>query len=136
MARQLRDETKPIALACGLLEDSGRALFLIRRSQDGKELLELPCARVFPGDDPMSKATGAFKAQTGVDAHSAGIALESRHNTGSRKKKHFVPVLVFRMDAKNKTARPSGEFSGFRWLPLAEAKKMRLARNAEWLNST
>lgn len=129
------DKTKPVSLAVALLEDNKRALFLVRRGQDGRESLELPSSRVFPGDDPMSVAVDAIRSQAGIDAHSQGAGFEAKHNAGSRRHKHPVPVLVFRMQAKTMSARPSGEFTGFKWIPLAEAKKMRLGRNAEWLHS-
>ena len=135
MAQELREKASPVALACALLEDNNRALFLVRRGQNGGEAIELPCALVFPGEDPAGLAVGALREKAGIDAHSPGVAFEARHNAGSRKHKHLVPVLVFKMVAKDRTARPSSEFSGFRWVPLAEAKKTRLGRNAEWLNS-
>jgi hypothetical protein len=132
MARELRDKTKPTALACALLEDGGRALFLVRRDAQGREKLELPNALVFPGDDPAATATGALRVQAGIDGYSKGEGFEARHNAGSRRNKAWVPVLVFRMDAKNKSARPAGGLSA-KWVPLDAAKSMPLGRSAEWL---
>ena len=39
----------PSALACGLLEDGDRALFLVRIDEKGQERLEMPCVEVMAG---------------------------------------------------------------------------------------
>jgi hypothetical protein len=122
-------------LACGLLEDSGRALLLVAKGRDGKERLCLPYALVMPGEDPVSAVAAAFRSQAGIDAQAHEIAVEGRHNAGSRKRKAWVPAMAFRMTAKNARAVPSKEFSGFRWVPLGEVANLRLAREAEWLRN-
>lgn len=131
--RQKTGAPLPKALACGMLEDGGRILFLVRRDVNGIEKIEMPCVLVFSGRDPLAELAAGFRRQTGIDAQIHEIIVEARHNTGSRKRKFWVPCLVFRVTAKNRTAKPSGEFSGFRWLSVEDAKKQRFARNGEWL---
>jgi hypothetical protein len=126
---------KAVMLACGLLEDNGRALFLVAKGKDGKERLCLPYALVMPGENPVARITAAFMSQAGIDAQAHEIAIEGRHNAGSRKRKAWIPAMAFRMTAKNARAIPSKEFSGFRWVPLGEVASLRLAREAEWLRS-
>lgn len=121
------------ALACGMLEDSGRTLFLKRFDEHGIERLELPCVLVPSGKDPVSLLVAAFKEQTGIDAELCDPLFERRYNAGTRRRKNFVPCLVFSFKAKKATAKPSAAFSGFKWLSLDDAKKMKLSRNTEWL---
>jgi hypothetical protein len=123
----------PKALACGMLEDEGRTLFLVRRDEHGTERIELPCVLAPSGRSPFAEIKGEFVRQTGIDGQVHEIVLEGRHNAGTRKRKIWVPCLVFRITARERRAKPASEFSGFRWLPLDEAKKQRLTRNAEWL---
>jgi ADP-ribose pyrophosphatase YjhB (NUDIX family) len=123
----------PKALACGMLEDEGRVLFLVRTDEHGTERLEMPCVLVPSGRSPFAEIKTEFQRQTGIDAQVHEIVLESRYNAGTRKRKMWVPCLVFKVTARERRAKPSGEFSGFRWLSLEEAKKQRLGRNAEWL---
>ncbi len=124
---------KAVMLACGLLEDNGRALLLVAKGKDGKERLCLPYDLVMPGEDPVARIVAAFSAQTGIDAQAHEIAFEGRHNAGSRKRKAWIPAMAFRMTAKNARAIPSKEFSGFRWVPLDEIANLRLIREMEWL---
>jgi ADP-ribose pyrophosphatase YjhB (NUDIX family) len=126
---------KPSMLACGLLEDNGRALLLVAKGKDGAERFCLPCALVMPGEDPVSAVVAAFREKAGIDAQAHEIAFEGRHNAGSRKRKLWIPAMAFRMTAKNARAIPSKEFSGFRWVPLGEVASLRLAREAEWLRN-
>jgi hypothetical protein len=121
------------ALACGMLEDGGRVLFLVRKDANGIERIEMPCVLVFSGRSPHAEIKDAFPKMTGIDAEVHEIIIEGRHNSGSRKRRSLVPVLVFKITARNRTAKPSGEFSGFKWLSLDDAKGQRLCRNAEWL---
>jgi len=123
----------PKALACGMLEDGGRILFLLRKDAQGAERIEMPCILVFSGRDPIAELSAEFRRQTGIDAQVHEIIFETRHNVGSRKRRAWVPCLVFRMTAKNKTAKPSSEFSGFRWLSREAAKGQRSSRNSEWI---
>ncbi len=132
--RKLREKpVLPKALACGMLEDGGRVLFLIRKDRNGVERIEMPCVYAYPGDDPTSLLKEEFSRQTGIDAEIGDIMREGRHNAGSRKRRKFIPVLVFKVRAKNMRARPSSEFSGVKWLSLEKAKDMRVGRKAEWL---
>ncbi len=61
------------------------------------------------------------------------IQTQSEHNVGSRKRKRWIPVLGFKVSAKNAQAKPSAAFTGFCWLSLDEAKKKKLLRTSEWL---
>ena len=120
------------ALACGMLEDNNRVLFL-KRVMYGIERLELPCVIIPSGKDPVSLLVSAFKEQTGIDAELYDLLFERRHNAGTRRRKNWVPCLVFGFRAKKMSAKPSSEFSGFKWLSLEDARRMKLGRNAEWL---
>jgi len=123
----------PKALACAMLEDNGRLLFLVRKDANGIERIELPCVLVPSGRSPFADIKDAFQKMTGIDGEFHEIVLEGRHNAGYRRRKNWVPVLVFKVTAKNRTAKPSAEFSGFRWLSLEDALRQRIGRNAEWL---
>lgn len=126
-------QKNPIALACGMLEDNGRVLFLLKKDERGIECLEIPCVQIFSGENPLAKITEEFKRQTGIDGQVHESVIESKSNTGSRRKRYLVPVLVFKITAKNRTARPASEFSGFRWMSLDEGKNKRLSRKLEWI---
>ncbi len=134
--RVLTGTPMPKALACGMLEDEGRVLFLVRRDERGMERIEMPCVLVPSGRSPFAEIKAEFARQTGIDGQVHEIVLEGRHNAGTRKRKSWVPCIVFKVTARERRAKPSGEFSGFRWLSLDEAKKQRLGRNAEWLLRT
>jgi len=121
------------ALACGMLEDGGRILFLIRKDERGLERIELPCVLVQSGRSPFAEIKDGFHKMTGIDGEMHEIVLEGRYNAGTRKRKAWVPCLVFKVTAKSMRANPSPEFSGFKWLRLEDAKRMRLSRNAEWM---
>lgn len=123
----------PKALACGMLEDNGRVLFLLRKDAHGIERAEMPCVLVPSGRSPFAEINSEFGRQTGIDGQVHEIIMESRHNAGSRRRRSFVPVLVFKVTARERFARPAPEFSGFRWMSLEDAKRQRLSRSSEWL---
>ncbi len=131
--RVLTGTPMPKALACGMLEDEGRVLFLVRTDEHGTERIEMPSVLVPSGRSPFAEIKTEFARQTGIDGQVHEIVLEGRHNAGTRRRRSGVPCLVFRVTARERRAKPSNEFSGFRWLSLDEAKKQRLGRNAEWL---
>lgn len=120
------------ALACAIIEDGGRVLFL-KRIEGERELLELPCVLVEKGRNPVAELKEAVIRKTAIDAHVHEPVLEGKYNAGSRKKKKWIPALGFRVSAKNMSARVSPEFAGVKWISLEEAKKERLGRKAEWL---
>ncbi len=135
----------PKALVCGLLEDEGRILFLVRKdAASGIERIELPCILVQSGRSPFAEVKEKFPKLTGIDSEigepitetSGGAFGNARYNAGSRKRRAWVPILVFKVTAKRMNAKPSQEFSGFKWLSLEKAKNERLSRNAEWLRSS
>ena len=130
---RLIDVPQPVLLAAGLLEDGGRALFLVRRNFRGDETVELPCVLLMKGENPVAGLTEAFRQQTGIDPQVHEILFERRHNAGSRKRKNWVPVLVFKITAKNASARPSKEFAGFRWIASDDLGKFKPGKNCEWL---
>jgi len=124
----------PKALVCGMLEDNGRMLFLIKSDVNGIERIELPSVIVPSGRSPVAEIKNEFLRATGIDGEVHEIIMESRFNAGSRKRRAMVPLLVFKITARNRSARPPiNEFSGFKWLSLEDAKKMRLDRKLEWL---
>ncbi len=123
----------PAALACGLLEDGERALFLARKNVLGEELLEMPCVEVMAGENPVAALHAAFRAQTGIDAEVHDILFQRRHNAGTRKRRAIIPVLVFKLTAKSHAVRASPEFSGYRWLSPGDMGGKKLSRKSEWL---
>jgi len=125
----------PKALACGILEDTGRVLFLSRLFVSGEFVFELPSVLVYSGRSPVAEIRAEFSRQTGIDGEIHEISLEGRFNAGSRKRKVWVPALGFKVTSKNRAAHPSSEFAGFKWLSLDEVrnKKLKLGRNSEWL---
>ncbi len=125
----------PKALACGMLEDGGRVLFLVRRDDNAVEWIEMPCVIVPSGRSPFADIKEAFPRLTGIDGQVHEIVLEGRYNAGSRKRRFMVPCLVFKVTAKSMRAKPAPEFSGFRWLSLEDAKDQKLGKNAAWLRS-
>ena len=133
MKKGLPQSAPPSALAAGLLEDHERALFLLRRNFEGIETAELPCVLLQKGENPVASLTSEFRRQTGIDAQIHEVLFERRHNAGTRKRKAFVPVLVFKVTAKNTACRPSSEFSGYKWLERADLAKYRRAKNCLWL---
>jgi hypothetical protein len=116
-----------------MLEDEGRVLFLKHKDRHGIERLEMPCVMVYSGRSPVAEIKEKFREYTGIDGEVHEVIIETRHNAGSRKRKSWVPCLVFRITAKERRARPSKEFSGFRWLSMDDAKKEKLGRNAKWM---
>lgn len=132
-ARKIIAKSIPKALACGMLQDNGRILFLIRKDAQGTERIELPSIEIFSGEDPVRKLASEFKRQTSIDAEVCEIKIEKRYNAGSRKRKNWVPCLVFIMRTKNMKVTAAPEFSGFKWLNLEDAKKTKLGRKAEWI---
>ncbi len=133
MARKAKEKQPPKALACGMLRDGKRILFLVRTDARGIERLELPCTEVRGAEDAVGRLASEFMRQTGIDAEVLGVEAEKRYNAGSRRRKKWVQCLVFGMRAKSARARPSPEFSGFRWLAVEDAKKEKLGRKAEWV---
>jgi len=138
--KRMREKRKtgtilPKCLACGMLKDEGRVLFLKRKDERGIERIELPCVLVQSGRSPVAEIKSEFIRQTGIDAQMHEIVLESRHNAGSRKRKSWVPCLVFKFTAKNMRTKPASEFSGFGWLKLEDVKKEKLGRNTEWIRT-
>ncbi len=131
--KKLRESEFPKALACGMLEDEGRVLFLSRKDEHGIERLELPWAYARPSTDPISQLAEVFLKQAGIDAEVGEIAFETRHNAGSRRKKRWIPCYVFKITAKSKKAEPGGGFTGYRWLSLKHAKKEKLGKKADWV---
>jgi ADP-ribose pyrophosphatase YjhB (NUDIX family) len=131
--RRSLPQPAPAALACGILEDGGRALFLSRKNAQGAETAELPCVFLQKGENPVAALASEFRRQAGIDGQVHEVLFESRHNAGSKRRKAWVPVLAFRVTAKNTAARPAPEFSGFSWIARNDLGKHRLARICAWL---
>ncbi len=124
------------ALVVGALEDGGRYLFLIRTDSSGLERLELPSCIVYSGRSPFAEIKAEFQRQTGIEGQVGEIIYEGSVNAGSNKKKNFVPVLVFKIIARERRANPSSEFSSFKWLDVEAAKQYKIARNTQWILKT
>ena len=99
----------------------------------GVETVELPCVLLFKGENPVARLAEEYRRQTGIDAQVHEVLFEKKHNAGTRKRKCFVPALAFKITAKSASAKPSPEFSGYRWLSSADLGKHRLAKNCQWL---
>jgi len=125
----------PTAIACGILMDGQRMLFLSRKTSDGIEEICLPCVEVRKGEDSVGAATVEFHRATGIDGYVSGAAFTGEHNCGTRKRKAWIPALGFKIEAKNMKAAPSSEFSGAKWLEYDDAKKLRIAKNSIWILS-
>ena len=126
------DTPLPKALVCGLLEDEGRILFLVRKEHN-VERIELPCTVVPSGRSEFAEIKEKFREQTGIDGEIQEVVYNTRFNAGSRKRKNWIPCLVFKITARKRRAVPSKDFSGFRWLSLKDTKKEKLSRKTEWL---
>jgi hypothetical protein len=116
-----------------MLEDEGRVLFLKRMDRHGIERLDMPCVLVPSGRSPVAEIKEKFQEQTGIEGVVHEIALERRHNAGTRRRRNWIPCLVFKITARERRAKPSKEYSGFKWLSFEDAKKQKLARTLEWL---
>ena len=123
----------PSAIACGILEDEGRALFLCRKNAQGTETVELPCVLLMKGENPVARLAWEFAKSAGIDCQVHEILFEKRHNAGSHKRKAWIPALAFKATAKRAEARPAPQFSGYRWISPADLGKHRLARICSWL---
>ncbi|MDD5336916.1 MAG: hypothetical protein PHS02_00345 [Candidatus ainarchaeum sp.] len=128
---RIRKIQKPEALFAGALEDRGRLLFIKMKTGES-ESLELPCIIAPQGSDPVQKLSELFLSALGMDAQIHGVIYESSHNAGSRRRKRWIPVLVFSVSAKNMHAKPASGL-GVSWLSLRDAKAKKLSRNCEWL---
>lgn len=131
-SRKFRERKFPKAVVCGMLEDNGRIFFLKQKGSDGNERFEVPHVLIYSGD-PVSQLSEEFKKQTGIDSQVEDIILETKVNAGSRKNKFLIPCLIFRILAKNKTAKLDPRFSGFKWFSPVDAKKQRLHKNSLWV---
>ncbi|MFH1785464.1 MAG: hypothetical protein ABH842_03465 [Candidatus Micrarchaeota archaeon] len=121
-----------MVLICGVLDDGGRVLFLIRRNQQFEQI-ELPYFETNKNSDFVSELATEFKRQTNIDGEILEIIHKTRYNSGSRKRKKWDDVLIFKVNAKNRSVRIGSEFSGFRWLTLEDAKKQKISKKFEWL---
>ena len=133
MHRKLTSAPEPVALVCGILEDCGRVLFLKRQHSLGGDALELPSLLITKADNPATSLASAFREKTGIDGQVHEVLFESKYNVGSRKRKKTIPVLCFRISAKNTSARHGNGFTGYAWVSLEDARRMRRSRNTEWL---
>jgi hypothetical protein len=138
MGRRRKLVVYPKAVACGMLEDGGRVLFLVGKERFGRKRLVLPHVKIMGREDAVSKVKEAFLEQAGIDAHVGGVLFEGRYNAGSRKYKKWVPLLVFEVGAKRMQARPSAEFGGFKWIRIKDAlakEKKRELFLEHWVSS-
>ncbi len=131
--RKLLETKKPVALACALLEDEGRYLFLETKDFAGKSLFGLPSMFVFAGEDPVEALKRAVAAQCGIDAQVHQAIVQGEFNVGSRKRRKFVPALGFMVSAKRQTAKVDAPFCGFKWMGVKESLDAKLERKSEWL---
>jgi hypothetical protein len=115
------------------LEDDGRALFLSRKDLAGNEAVELPHIFIQKGENPVSSLAAGFRRLTGIDAQVHEILFEREYNAGSRKRKAFIPAIVFKVTAKNSSAKIAAGFSGYRWISSTDLPKFRKAKIIEWL---
>ncbi len=123
---------KPKALVCGMLEEEGKALFLLRK-ESGKGGIEMPAVYGSLRADPVSQLAEAFKKQTGIKAEVGPVVIEGRHeHEGSH-----IPCLVFRMLPLREgplEPDPASMYSGFVWLTMEEARLRPHAPKGGWLS--
>ncbi len=117
-------------LLCALLEDNGRALFLEKREG---ELVRygIPCTIADEKENPVEKLKETILQQTGIDAMVGNVVLTGRHNLGSRKRKQWAGALAFKVTAKSYSTRTPSK-----WVKLADAAKLKLDRQSEWIRNT
>lgn len=124
---------KPSAIACALLYDEKRVLFLLRKKHDGTDELTLPFVEAGAGENVVALLQAEFLRAAGIDAHVVGTEFTGRHNAGSRKNKGWINAIAFRLEAKSMRAAPAPEFSGFKWLAPENAKLMKKSKKIEWM---
>ena len=105
----------------------------MRKNNLGIEAVEMPCVLIGKGENPVAALQAAFHAQTGIDAQVHEILFEKKWNAGTRKKKAWVPALIFKVTAKNASVRLMPGFSGYKWLFEKELAKYRHARTMQFL---
>lgn len=121
MGRRRKLIDYPKAFACAMLEDGGRVLFLVGKERYGKKRLLLPNVEIRGRRDPVAEMGNIFAEQSGIDGQVHESIFEGRYNAGSRKYRKWIPLLVFKVSAKRMQAKPSSEFSGFKWVSLKGA---------------
>lgn len=139
--KKLKTSSLPLALVSGLLEDSGRYFFIIRKLQNGKEkteTLDLLSVKLEKGNEPTLFLKEEFRDLFNMEVSVDQIIYEAKTNAGSKKHKSFVPLLVFKVEARNRTARISESaiakgVVGYKWLSLLDAKKQKLSKNCTWI---
>jgi len=134
MRRQLL-AVHPESLACALIEDGGRVLFLVSRSRDGREELSLPSILLKKGEDPVSSLAAAVRAQTGIDAHVQSPVLQGMFNSGSKRNRKLIAAIAFSVTSKSYSAKPGAGFTSAVWLKAEDAKAKRFSRASEWLRN-
>ena len=131
--RTIKTPPKPSALICALFEDNGRYLFLERTDERGRALIELPSVLVNEGEDPVAMLDAHLRASLSIDPQVHLISLRGQYNSGSRKRRHLIPVLAFRCSAKKMSTRVPPPYTSSRWLTAEDALDKKLGRNSEWL---
>jgi hypothetical protein len=124
---------QPVALACALLLDGKRALFLVRKRFDGKEEIGLPCIELMAGDNPAAAIGAELRRCTGIDGHVGAPVRNGKYNCGSRKRRAMIPAMAFEVEARNTKATPSAEYCGVKWLEFEMAEKCLIARKSAWM---
>ena len=131
--RTIRTAPKLSALICALFEDNGRYFFLERLDERSRTLLELPSVLVNEGEDPVASLSAYLHSSLSLDPQIHLISLRGIYNSGSRKRRHLIPVLAFRCSAKKMQPKLPAPYSGSRWLTAEDALKEKLGKNSEWL---
>lgn len=138
MARKNRSPKapSPSALICALFEDGGRFLFLKYTDSQNRQHLDLPNTYLFADEDPISRLKTYLNSQLSIDSQIHGVRFSSRYNSGSKKHKHWIPVLAFECTAKRIQPIKKSDSDGFCWLSKSELSSTRflLSKKSIWLS--
>lgn len=126
---------QPTSLACALFEDGGRYFFMERMDERGAVLIDLPHVLLHGAEDPVSALVSHLHSSLSIDAQIHAVVLRGTYNTGSRKRRHLIPVLAFSCTSKRIQPKLPAPYSAFRWLKAEDSLKMRLGLNTQWLAS-
>lgn len=133
--RRLAQIKKPSMLACALIEDGGRYLFLESKDIAGKSRFELPSVFVYAGEDPVSALQKAILEDCGIDAQVGHAIITGEYRAGSKRGRVLVPALGFTVSAKSYKAVISDRFVAYKWMGAKESLAVKLEKKSEWLKS-
>lgn len=124
--RVLRGKNETATLACALLVDGKRVLFL-RFNRGKEEWFGVPFVLLKIGENPV-EAIAKVLHTAGIDAHVGGVVRQGMYNSGSRKNRRMVPALGFSAHAKRVSPSVPNK-----WMDWEEARRAKLTKESLWL---